>query len=79
MDRDPEKKGRLGVFKQRTVVWWAWTFAEYELIRTMFQGFMICFPLCFAVLFAATGNWILSFFSVYSIAQIVCVVLGTIR
>ena len=52
---------------------------ELELMNTLFSGLLITIPVCFFVLLFATRNYVLVFFSVVSIVQIVGLVLGTFR
>lgn len=55
---------------------WTWMVTQDALVSNMFTGLSICFPVAFLVLIMATGNIILAFYAVLSIALIVCVVLG---
>jgi len=49
---------------------------EVSLVETVTRGLAITFPIVFAVLLLATGNWILAGFSVVAIAFIVITVMG---
>lgn len=55
---------------------WTWMVTQDALVNNMFTGLAICFPVAFVVLIFATGNIILAFYAVASIAFIVCIVLG---
>jgi len=69
----------LGPVKETGGHFWAWTVTEGELVDSLFRGFAICFPIAFCVLLFATGNLILSFYAVMTIAMIVGCVLGSVR
>ena len=43
---------------------------EKALVRGLFMGCIISFPICFLVLVFATGNVIVSFFAIASIGSI---------
>ena len=53
-----------------------WMVTQQELVKGVFSGFAICFPVAFLVLVLATGNVLVSIFATCSIAFIVAGVLG---
>lgn len=58
-------------------IWFAWAQIEEWLIRGMFLGFSVCFPVAFVVLiFATGGNFRIALFAIINIAGIVATVLG---
>lgn len=58
-------------------IWFAWVKTEFWLVRGMFLGFAICFPVAFLVLLVATGgNLRIAAFATISIVGIVSTVLG---
>ena len=66
----------LGNSFQDAGITWIWYDIERNLIRSMFNGLIICFPVSFLVLLTATHNWYLSIISIISIALVVSNVLG---
>mmetsp|Transcript_24121 Transcript_24121/g.59631 ORF Transcript_24121/g.59631 Transcript_24121/m.59631 type:complete len:112 (-) Transcript_24121:434-769(-) len=52
---------------------------ERGLVEGMFTGFLICFPVAFVVLLLATTNLYLTTYATFSIACIVCSMLGFIK
>lgn len=58
-------------------LWFAWVKTEEWLVRGMFLGFAICFPVAFLVLLIATGgNVLIAAYATVSIVGIVATVLG---
>ena len=58
---------------------WTWMITEYGLVRGLFTGFAICFPVAFFVLMMATKNVIVSFYAILAIIQIVASVMGIVQ
>jgi len=56
--------------------YFVWMTTEVELVRGIFIGFAICFPVAFVVLFLATGSLSIAVFAIGSIAFIVGSLLG---
>lgn len=58
---------------------WTWMDVEDALVQNLMLGFAICFPVAFVVLVLATGNVIVAFYAIMSIALIVASVLGAAK
>uniref|UniRef100_A0A7S4K9P6 SSD domain-containing protein n=1 Tax=Guillardia theta TaxID=55529 RepID=A0A7S4K9P6_GUITH len=58
---------------------WTWMKVEDALVYNLLQGFAMCFPVVFVILIFATGNVIISFYSIVTIAFIVVGVLGSAK
>ena len=56
-----------------------WMAVEDALVSNLFTGFTICFPVVFAVLVLATGNFFIAFYATLSIGMIVVDVLGAVQ
>ena len=74
--------GLRSLFQSDTLVpalGWTWMDVEDALVQNLMLGFAICFPVAFVVLVLATGNIIVAFYAIMSIALIVASVLGAAR
>jgi hypothetical protein len=80
--RDDAPNGMRTLFYtdvERPGMGFTWTVVEDALVNNLFTGFMVCFPVVFAVLVFATGNFLLALYATLSIAMIVCDVLGAVQ
>ena len=55
---------------------WVWMETELTLVRSLFHGFAICFPLSFVIMLLATHSFSVAFVGAFTIGAIVCTILG---
>eukprot|EP00960_Hanusia_phi_P027682 746958-Hanusia_phi.AAC.4 len=64
---------------QVSALGWTWMNVEDALVKNLLQGFAMCFPVVFVILIFATGNILISLYSIITIAFIVVGVLGSAK